>query len=513
MAQNLAEAMAKKEDKKTLPEPKKDSSIKYDPRARLNMLWFCADGIGLPICKKLVDEGNNIIIGQVQDLKDIDGDSKEDPEVKRRRLSLYDGILKKRDAFDVLKDMESLNPKDWIVFFDFNNMGPLAERALEMGFTRGLFPTTEDTALEKDRNSAKSIVEKHYPDMTIAEVHEFSTADEGIQFLEDTDKMYVLKGNGDGDGAKTIVPQGEDSQKAKQIIIDALQAHSADYEDGGFILEEKIIEGWELTPQAVFLDGELIFTDIDIENKCIGSGNNSVQTGAMQTLVVKTKNDEKINKIAFPKWVHDQAKKHVGLFIVDAGIIVKDGKNYFTEFCFQRFGWDSIFAEIAMAGSATNMFEAIFNGNNPLKKEFGVAIRALNMHKDGKERRVLEGVSMNIGDESNTWPYECKYEEDKYVCTGISWDMVVFSGAWNSVKEAADEAYQALEEFAFEDLYYRPKFDFLSFEYQSSIPSRFTELNHKMFEARDMERGPEDIGKRIQVLDNKMSEVLKNYAK
>ncbi len=225
----------------------------------------------------------------------------------------------------------------------------------------------------------------------------------------------------------------------------------------------------------------------NIENKNIGAGNVSIQTGAMQTLVIKTDIKSEINDIAFPKWVYEKAKNHPGLFIVDAGIICKDDKYYFTEFCFNRFGFDSMFAEITMSGSATDFFSKLFNGKNPLKDNFGVAVRALNMHKDDKERRVLEGITMS-GDSENTWIFECKKEEDKLVSTGVSWDMVVFTGSGETVESAVDIAHEKLDEFIFEDLYSRPKHDFMSFDYQNSIPNRYSELNHKLFNAKDMNK-------------------------
>ena len=485
-----------------------ESSLEYREGV-LNIIWFSCDGMGLSVVHKLIQEGNNIVLAFIENREDI-GEDKEDTEVKRRRMSLYGGILDKLDHRKVLKQMSKIeNKNEWIVFFDFNNMGIVAEKVLAMGFKKGLFPTTKDTELEKDRNKAKEIVEQYYPDLTLGEVHDFSKIDEALKFLDGTDKLWVLKGNGDSENCKTIVPNKEDPELAKQIIIDALESHQKDYEAGGFILEEKITDGYELTPQAVFIDGELVFTDIDIENKPIGAGNESVQVGAMQTLVIKSSPKDRINKIAFPKWVYQRAKEHTGMFIVDAGIIRKDDVYYFCEFCFNRFGFDSFFAEISMSGSATEFFTKMFNGKNPLKDTFGVAVRGLNPHKDGKERRVLEGISMNSSDFEHTFIYECKAEDEKLVSTGVSWDMVVFSGSGDTVEKATEEAYEQEDNFSFEDLLFRPKFDFLSTDYQSSIANRFNELNHKLFEAPDMMSKKEyDMKAKVEELSKQMEEAL-----
>ena len=471
----------------------------------LNIIWLSDCGIGFPIAQKLVDEGNNLIIGYVQDLE-----NPEEPEVKRRRLSLYDGLLHKRDIEKVFKRMETLENKEkWIVFCDFNSLAPYAERALAMGFTQGFFPTQEDLELEKNRDKAKEIVKQYYKDLSVAEVHEFKSAQDGIDFLTETDGIWVLKGN--SDDAKTLVPRQDDPEIAKLDLLDALDSHGKNYESEGFILEEKIIGGLELTPQMVWLDGEVVFTDIDIENKNIAAGNVSVQTGAMQTLVIKSKQKDKINQIAFPDWIHKQAKKHKGLFVADAGIIVKDDKYYFTEFCFQRFGFDSVFCELDMAGSATDFFTKLFNGRNPLAKDFGVATRGMNMHKDDKERRVLEGVSMTADDPEHTWIYECTGESGNIVSTGVGWDLVVFTASGESIEKCVEMSYKTANSFAFEDLYLRPDFDFLSSAYPTSIPNRFNGLNHKLFGATDMEDFDKyQAREKIDSISKRLDDALKN---
>ncbi len=513
---NLTQALSKKteEPKNPLAETlplSEESSLEY-VEGVLNIVFFSSDGIGFPIAEKLLQEGNNVVTVLVHDLTDI-GQDKEDDETYRRRTSLYTGILDIQHHKKTLKKMEKIeNKDDWIIWFDFNALAPIAEQCLAMGFSKGLFPTMEDLKLEKDRDMAKDIVKKYYKDLSVAEVHDFSQAKEGIDFLNETEGIWVLKGN--GDAAKTIVPWNDDPALAKQILIDALEAHSKDYEDGGFILEEKIIGGYEVTPQIVFLDGFPVFTDIDIENKNLGAGNLSVQTGAMQTLVFKTELKDKINKIAFPKWIYDQAKKHKGIFVFDAGLICKDDKYYFTEFCSQRFGYDSFFVELDMAGTVTNFFTKLFDGENPLKEDFGIGTRGMNLHKDGKERRVLEGVSIVTEDPDHTWLFEVKDEDGKLVCTGCGWDLVVFTGSGEDVNKATKNAYKSASKFAFEDLYLRPEFDLLSFDYQTSIPNRYSYLNHKMFEGADVENHDEYQNReRMSRIERRLDEALKEDAK
>ena len=60
---------------------------------------FTVYGEGLPVCEKLQEQGVEVKVGIIEDLNDTciegEGDKKEKPEEKKKRLSLYDGILDK----------------------------------------------------------------------------------------------------------------------------------------------------------------------------------------------------------------------------------------------------------------------------------------------------------------------------------------------------------------------------------------------------------------------------------
>ena len=459
----------------------------------LKYFVFSYDGIGFPVAKKLIDEGADVTVVQIEDEKDLGMDKEKDPEKIRRRMSLYDNVFPKiglKQALNMLSGVQ--NREDYFIWFDFNHLWKVSEQVEAMGFIKGLFIRKDDLSYEDDRNKAKDLVEKNYPDVNVAEVHEFKQAQEGIDFLNDTEEVWALKGN--SEDAKTKVPSNNDPEKAKKILIDLLESHAKDYEDKGFILEKKIIDAYEITPQMVFWNGIPVYASADIENKPKAAGNEGIQLGCAQNLIVRLDLDDPIVDIAIPKFVHEMAKDRPGIFIWDCGLLFKDGNFFFTEFCAQRFGYDSLFTEIDMAGGARKYFEAIASGVNPLVYRFGAAARGLNEHKDGKERRVLEDIPMSWDDPEHTWVYEMKREEDgeDFVSTGSDWDLVVFTGSGNTVNEAVDNCYGAREEFVFDDMAVRPKFDFMSTDYLSSIPNRFNEFNHQYYDAPDIYAGPSE---------------------
>ena len=59
--------------------------------------------------------------------------------------------------------------------------------------------------------------------------------------------------------------------------------------------------------------------------------------------------------------------------------------------------------------------------------------------------------------------------------------MVVFTGAAENIQKATHIAYQALDGFAFDAMYYRPQFDMLSTDYTSSIMNRYNKLKNDLF--------------------------------
>ena len=174
---------------------------------QLRYIFFTYDGSALAVAKKLVDEGNTVIVAQIQNASELHNGLTEDRTNRNKRLSLYDGLLEKRNARDVLRSMAKMrNKDDYFVIFDLNSLWFYAQAALKLGFTKGFFPTREDTEYEDIRAKGKELAKQFWPDLTVAEVHSFKTADEGIAFLEKhPEDLFVLKANAEGD--LTVVPQ------------------------------------------------------------------------------------------------------------------------------------------------------------------------------------------------------------------------------------------------------------------------------------------------------------------
>ena len=300
----------------------------------MKYIFFTFEGLSLPIAWRLLNDGEEVYVCQVEDLL-IPG-KKEEAEAKKRRMSQYDGLIKKYTPSKMLKAMQSISNKDnYFVFFDFNNLYKYADIVQKMGFRNGLFPTELDFKMEADRDMTQNFIKEHYPDVKVAEKMEFKNIQDAINLINQSDKIWVLKGN--SDDAKTVVPENNEVETSREILTSALNEFKKEYESKGFILVEKIINPKEITPMIVFNNGEVIFTDIDIEAKFRDAGDVGVQVGASLSLVVKTNPLDEINRIAFPQIVYDMAKQRKGLFVWDLSLLIDENDNiYGSEYCFSE---------------------------------------------------------------------------------------------------------------------------------------------------------------------------------
>lgn len=446
----------------------------------MKYIVFTFDGSGTPVAQHLQLEGQDVVLALVDSMRSLS--SEEDEEFstemrndKEQRLSIFDGVVKKKSAEELVKEMKTYkNPQDYFVYFDTNGLYALAEQIQDLGFN-GNFPTREDYLYETDRDKAKEFVKKHYAKLNIARKKEFAKIADAKKFLETTDEVWVLKGNSDDSNA--FVPDVDDPVLAAKQLVEVMDKDASSYESEGFILELLIPSVMELTPEKIYYDGVPLATSIDIENKPLGSGNISVQTGCAADLVFPTIDTDKINQIAFPEIVDEIAKKHKGLFYWDASILInkRDGKMYFGEFCPNRPGYNASFTEFAQCGSVHEFFENVVAKKNPFTLgTVATSVRIFNMHRDNDTQQILGGLTVDFAPEieKDVWLWDVKKKGKKLVNIGYGDCIAVITGSGKSVEEAVTKMYKNVEKFSFVGAYYRPKADYLSLGYPTAILNR-----------------------------------------
>ncbi len=452
----------------------------------MKYIIFTFDGSGLPIAKHLQDEGQEVTVGIVEEKKttlttaEKRSDGQEGLLEKKRRLALYKNMLERYPADILLKKMKRIkDKKDYFVFFDFNFLFRYAQAVREMGFINGNFPTEKDRLFEIDRDMAKEFVRKHYPQIKIAEKEEFRSIRRAKQFLKERNggQIWVLKGK--IQAAPTLIPETDDPELAKWQIIETLDAFQDYYEEAGFMLEKRVNAVVEITPEKIYYDGVPICTTVNFENKQVGSGNLSFQTGCAADLVFPISMKSKIHDIAFPPIVDTLAKRHKGLFFWDASLLInrQTGEIFFGEFCPNRPGYNSFFTELSQLSSVTRFFESIVKKKNPFRLgTVGASVTLFNLLRDPTERHILSGASINYTRHASkhvwSWDIYKKTKSDKMRIVGYDWQLAPITGSGHTIDEAVRNLFENVESFSLAGVYYRPQSDYLSRDYQSSILNR-----------------------------------------
>lgn len=463
----------------------------------MKYIFITYSGLSLPIAYRLQQEGNEVVVGQIENIKDyvMEEESKrahESEENRIRRMRLFKNMVKLQPADRVIEQLRAAkNLQEYFVFFEENNLYRWADKVRDLN-VHGNFPTREDYLFEVDRDFAKEFVKKHYAKLYTPEVKEFTKVGDAINFLKETNDTWVLKGK--HDHAKTYVPTMNDTTLAKGQLTEMLSNFPLEYERLGFILELFIPSIIEMTPEKIYYDGVPLATTMNFENKSFGSGNISIQTGCSEDLVFPTDMEDKINKICFPPIIDEMARQHKGLFIWDASILInkRDGKMYFGEFCSNRPGYNSLFTELAQAGNVSQFFEKICRTQSPFTLgTVATSVRIFNLNRDENTQRVASNITIDYRTEieKDLWLWDVrKNQRGKLVTVGFDWNLAVITGAGKSIDEAVGKMYRNVDGFAFVGAYYRSKDDYLSLDYSSSIINR---LNYGL--ERGLYRLPFDV--------------------
>jgi hypothetical protein len=388
---------------------------------------------------------------------------------------LFVGIVNMVDAWDLISTIKAQRSyKDSFVFFDRNNLFLFAD-ALKHLPIPGNFPTEADYLLEQDRELAKQFVKTHYPSLHIPLVRDFSHITDAKSFLYKTKDCWVVKGR--NDDAQTFIPESDDPRVAANQVMQVLESGKETYEKSGFILEKKIATLIELTPEKIYYDGVPVAIVMNLENKPFGGGNTSIQTGCAQDLVFPLSFEDKIHEIAFPPFIDALAKKHKGLFYWDASLLIdkNDEKIYFGEFCANRPGYNQIFTELAQCETVHDYFSAITQKQTPFPVgTYSASVRMFNMNRDLKTEKLAAGIPINNQNSSlkNVWLWDVRQDIETMQSVGYDWGLGVVTGSGKTMEEAVDAVYDNVSHISFNGNYYRPKFDFLSKEYPTSIVNR-----------------------------------------
>jgi hypothetical protein len=324
-------------------------------------------------------------------------------------------------------------------------------------------PHRDDYNLEHDRKATRDLIEKLYPSIDTGDYHEFKKPDEGIKFLEKNKKLYVLKGfNTEAD---TIVPDSNDLDDNHEILIDALEDDDQGYyEKNGFILEEKIPDVIEFTPEAIGFDGELRCVSINVEHKRFGS-RSGPQVGCNSNIVVWLEEYEKVFDTFLEPLASRMLRKNE-MTVWDLSVLYSPSrkKYYAGELCPNRMGFDAVYAQCATFGSASDWLAHVM-GEDKEYFDIGVSLRVFNVEKT---QAIFIGDPAN----ENVWCYDIHKEENKLQSVGAGRDAYVLTAASDDMDEAIDELYELEHGVEFDPGFNLEKHDWYDKEWPINVLHR-----------------------------------------
>jgi hypothetical protein len=327
---------------------------KFNPTANVHYInsksyvIFSYDLLGLGYALRLKEEGNNVVIALMEpEDAGFDIKSESDKEFDKRRRTVGDGLVTKYPAKMVFKYLKGLKDKeDYFIDFDFNYGSNYAEELEKMGF-KGLFPRETGRELEKDREKGQNLVKDHYKLLNLPEEKTFKKVQDAIEFINEQENIYVIKAN--NPDINCFVPASDSTEidEYREEVTNYLEEQKSGLESDGFMLQKKIEDCVEATPEACYIDGKPVYFVCCIENKFKSDGELGEQTGCGQDLNFVLDPKSKLVEIGDKDYFPIAKKEKLNNF-VDAGILFEreTGVAYFTEFCFDtktealtRDGW------------------------------------------------------------------------------------------------------------------------------------------------------------------------------
>lgn len=416
-------------------------------------------------------EGVDVVMGVVEDVRSLNSGrireyEGETEEQRRRRLSILDGMVRKVSADEAVRAiLRSRKRSDLVVLFDMNTLFRYAEPLRDLGIF-GNFPTEWDRMFEHDRAMAKSFVRRHYPRIEEIPTVGFHRVEEVEEFLRSgVDRVWVLKGGGE---ARTVVPTSDDPEVAAEELLTALREGRREYEEGGeLVLEQKILDPVEVTPERVYVDGQLVYETIDIEGKTIGAFEVGPQVGCGMDVVFSTEwargLAEWVEEVAFPPVVDEMAARSPGIFVWDASLLIegRTGRVYFGEFCSNRFGYNSLYTEIELSGgSALEWLEGLRSREVRLRRGVGASVRLFQMNRD--RRGYFQEEEVVLRGHEGVWLFGVKRDDRGRLVTGglgdrsaVGEDIAVVTGWGGDGKEAAHVVYERVKQVHWAGMYWR----------------------------------------------------------
>ena len=355
----------------------------------------------------------------------------EDTEEKDEYELAGTGIVPKLEMDEFMKVRKSF--KNAYIYWDGNHNPEESEILHKEGF-KILGGTQFTYDLENDRQMGADLSKKcgvNPPDTT-----EFSTKEDGMQFLDENDEIaYVFKPDEGVGTYTTYVPDAYKPRKANRELWDYLNAQSGD--TGTYILQERK-DGVEINMEYWMYKGTPFLCHANFECKRKENHDEGCMVGCAQDIEFIVPIDCKIARETIGRLAKlPEFKDYTGP--LDMNIIICDNEYYFLEFCC-RAGYNAT-PNLVMSLGLLSFPELL--------------IKWIDGDVDGYEKYFKKGFGASVGlridhpkkqlpifiDEDVKFYMFDQYKKDgKYLLAGYSNETGIVCAHGFTIKAAAEKA-------------------------------------------------------------------------
>jgi len=368
----------------------------------------------------------------------------------------------------ILPRAESLPlEKDAIYIFDISGNGEIADRLLKRGYYVVGGSSFADE-IEFDRKVGLELMQEI--GMNVPKSQEFKTCEEAAEFFKANPKdRFVFKPSGENLPCflSHVPEEGEDVSHYIEYVG---KAYGKEIES---IEVQEFVEGVAISTEGWFNGFHFIRPfNHTIEKKKFLDDDLGPATGCAGNVVWTCDEDEIVRQLR--KLEPFLKEKYVGP--IDINMIVNEKGTYGLEWT-PRFGYDSIPAILPLFSSDVGKFFSDlarnqFEGEMPLSKDFGAALRVSIPPYPEDENDIEGGLPINdVDEESDSYYfYEVALQDERLIhCKGFGLVLCTLAQS-DDVKDVMSRATDVAESLSIPNKMYRTDLDkVISKEYDEVI--------------------------------------------
>lgn len=351
---------------------------------------------------------------------------------------------------------------DWadvIIFDDVLGQGTLAQELRRQG--KKVIGGTEYTdRLEDDRAFGQEELKK--AGVNILKYGEFTSFDDGIEYVKKNPSKYVLKPSGEAQNLKRMLFVGEEEDG--KDVVQVLEAYKKVSSDDIKVFQlQKKVSGVEIAVGAFFNGSNFVYPiNINFEHKKLFPGEIGPSTGEMGTVMYWSGANKIFNATLFK--LENKLKEEGYVGYIDINCIVNSVGIYPLEFT-ARFGYPTIF--IQQEGIQTPISEFLLSlaegslQEFKTKKGFQIGVRIVVPPYPFEDQDTFERYSNNAAIFFKKENYDGIHIEDvkningQWLVAGTSGVVMVIVGTGLTMKQAQAQAYNRVKNILIPNMYYR----------------------------------------------------------